>query len=273
MTSSTNVDCNYRISHWETLEGKYICVVQSSLNITLPDHALILTHNGKHTTFKQDNNIRGVFIDGKIVHYFPKGFEKQFKKIKAIRINRCNLKQIDKSDLRALVNLTYLNLFINDIEVLGKGLFQYNKNLKFIEISINKIAIIHPDVFDNLNNLRYLYIQYNKCIDVGVANSTALVQAVIKEANLSCQSSEPTSTLHPRITESTANDAIQNGENFNAELSEKLKNLSLKVEDIENKLFGITKLIEDLKLELKGKFEKFSQSVDYKAEEPKEKDL
>lgn len=119
--------------------------------------------------------------------YFPYDLEKFFPNLKTIVLQRGLLDKIQQRDLREHKFLEELNLANNDLEILQKDLFKYNRKLKSINLNNNRIGVIHPNVFDDLR-LDYLGMQGSQCIHGDYANPAAVERAKqeLKEKCRSC---------------------------------------------------------------------------------------
>ena len=81
------------------------------------------------------------------------------KSIKTLDLSQNNLNSIETFELN---NLTKLILSKNQLSCIKKILFKGLINLDYLMLDYNLIQIIEPDSFIDLNNLKYLYLDNNK---------------------------------------------------------------------------------------------------------------
>lgn len=150
------------------------------------DSAYVENVTGNHKNSNKTDDVIGLYIPSKIVYYFPRGFDKIFKNLKVIEISDCGLKVVHQSDLKPFSKLVELYLMSNQLEVLEKGLFDFNSNLELIFLRNNKISFIDFNVFDNLSKLKFLFLDINTCIDMKTENGLTDIQDVIRGAKTQC---------------------------------------------------------------------------------------
>lgn len=165
----------------------YGCGVLNTLSIASPDFRSISYINGTHKYDKNIQDVKAVFIKSKVVKYFPINLEQYFNDLEVIGIWFGRLKQIKQSDLEPFKNLKNLDLHYNDIEVLEKDLFKFNKELKAIFITHNRIRLVLPQDFENLQNLNYFVLHGNDCVDEGeIEGGRTAVVEIIKKVGEKC---------------------------------------------------------------------------------------
>jgi len=207
----------------------YYCYVQNSLNITSIDSAYVDQIAGSHLSSNKNDDVIGLFISNKVVHYFPQGLENIFKDLRTIEISDSGLKVVHQSDLKPFSKLTELSLNNNQLEVIESGLFDFNLNLGLINLKNNKISFIDSRVFDNLVKLRFLSLESNICIDMKTEIGLTDVQNIIKAAKDQCD--DPSySNLNLKIHKLETESKSLNSDN----LMDKLNNLE---DEIKNSKF------------------------------------
>jgi len=150
--SSTAIQlrCDYSQGGGDILsESEYFCDVKN-LNITTRNVKI----DGLLINYIRGYNIRGIEIIHLTCHYFPKGIENVFVSLLSILISHSHLKQITKSDLQPFTELKEFNLESNDLEVIEKDLFMYNKKLKEVWFDDNKLKHIDNMALEPLNQLQ-----------------------------------------------------------------------------------------------------------------------
>lgn len=132
------------------------------------------------------------------MNFFPTNLSEKFKNLIAIRIRSCQLKEIHQNDLKPFINLIYLNLDINPIEILEEGLFDFNLHLEVIWFENNKIRSIGQTTFDKLNVLRDLDLSENKCVSRRVSTKIGM-KSFLDSLKNSCFTPEATTTTMTTI--------------------------------------------------------------------------
>ncbi|KAL7011503.1 hypothetical protein ACKWTF_014291 [Chironomus riparius] len=137
-----------------------------------------------------NDDVTGLDVRTKTMHFFPKGLYKFFKNLKLIHIIFCELKEIHQSDLMPFTNLMFLYISSNDVEVIEEGLFDFNPNLELIYFYESNVIHIDPNVFDNLNKLIRFYFAPIPCISRNIENSRENVLEAIKVVKTKCSNFE-----------------------------------------------------------------------------------
>jgi hypothetical protein len=168
----------------------------------------------------------------------------------------------------------------NDIKVVEQGLFDYNPDLVLISLSNNMIQQIHPDVFNHLTKLSYLNLKSNYCIDRNADNTLKEIKEIMQVMGNLCPYTSTTTTEKEVLTtttsawlESTEEPTIdqfqlkiQNIESklekSNLESSEKYRNLTEKIEKVENALKNTDENIQNLKTEMIGAMQKILEKFE-----------
>ncbi|KAL7038174.1 hypothetical protein ACKWTF_009485 [Chironomus riparius] len=178
------------MTNYHVLGDAYTCQFKDALNITSPDSFFIFSSTGNHLDLKSYDDVLGLNAKNKKIQYFPKGLELIFKNLKAIDLQRNGLKELYQSDLKPIKGLVYLDLGVNDIEVLEDGVFDNNPHLEVISLYSNKIYQIDLHVFDSLSKLNYLVLDKNRCINKSARFDLSGVQEIIQNTKFMCQNSE-----------------------------------------------------------------------------------
>jgi hypothetical protein len=185
---SVELQCLYIYWTFEAVGSTYYCHNQNVLNIISSESAVITGAKGSLDGNKSNDDVHGFYAQNKTIDIFPRGLEKIFKNLKAIRISRGQMQEIHQSDLKPFPQLEHISLDYNNIQILNRELFNFNHNLKCISFEYNKISQIHQQVFDHLTKLSYLYLNNNECIDKTIKDNSAGVKELIKEIKFQCPS-------------------------------------------------------------------------------------
>jgi hypothetical protein len=186
-STSSVIKCRFNDDIFNLLRTIYRCEVDNDLEITTGDSAVISSVSGTHEDSKSNDDVEGFYAVRKTIQVFPKGLDKVFKNLKVIRMDDCELKEIHQSDLKVFPELIYFFAVDNQIEVIEKGLFDFNPKLEVVGFAYEKrITSIDPNVFDNLNSLIYLFLAKIPCVDQTASDSRKQVQEVIKIVKSNC---------------------------------------------------------------------------------------
>lgn len=112
-----------------------------------------------------DKVVNALLILEQNCEFFPSGVVKYFRDLEGIAVQKSNLKQITKYDLKAFYNLRSISLFGNKLKVIENELFRYNPKLELISLFNNQLQHIFSSAFENLVNLKVLYLNSNPCIN------------------------------------------------------------------------------------------------------------
>jgi Leucine-rich repeat (LRR) protein len=129
------------------------------LSVPTAETELTTVDHGSNTsayeviTFK-DTNIK----------FVPKGICKMFPALYTLRIHG-SLHDVNKPDLAQCPDLTYLDFYGNQIEVLPLDLFEGSLKLEIIVLANNPLKHIAQDIFANLEKLRIAILLESECID------------------------------------------------------------------------------------------------------------
>jgi len=249
-----SIECSYSTTYWITLKNFYYCSVNIDPSITTQESANITSISGNHLNGKTNSDVSGIYANSKTINYFPRGLETFFMNIKAIEIINCKLKEIHQDDLKPFPKLVEIWLYINSLEVLEEGLFDYNPDLEYIHFRNNKIVHIEPKIFDHLSKLSTLILSSNSCVSKNVENSTSEVKNLIQNVKSQCINSE-FSSLKEKLENLEKDSKTLNSEEFgeklatfektfNASKFAKFRPLNYKFEALKKPKFDTTKTLD-----------------------------
>ena len=119
----------------------------------------------EHSEDYSNNDVAGIWLRWKVMHYFAHNLTTFYPNIKAVSIMQSGLKEIQQSDMKTIPILEHLTLSANKIKKLDDGLFDYNPVLKYINLAYNQIYSIETNVFENMKSLQNLNLEGNTCIE------------------------------------------------------------------------------------------------------------
>ncbi|XP_070509762.1 uncharacterized protein [Chironomus tepperi] len=242
-TKSSHLECSYMSWTYDAVGNIYICSILNDLNILSIESAFIKTAIGDLSSSKSNDQVLGITETFNQIHFFPRGLNNVFKRLKLIEFKDCGLLEIHKTDLMPLTRLEYLNLDNNEIQVIEDELFDLNPSMRYISFKNNKIFEVHPEVFDHLTKLRYLIMERNRCINMYANDSPSQVKQVIQKIQQSCPSP---GNVNSRL--STSSDGA------------KLMRISIKLDNFGSDLRSCQNSILGLSRELAG-MERSSQAL------------
>lgn len=133
--------------------------------ITWTFYGEVLRVVGDHVEGKTSKDVDAISISSIELKRFPRLIGRFFPNLKAMTINSCGLKGIEKSDLLGLTSLTQLTLNGNEITELPNDLFHATPQLEAVSFYGNQIEFIGANIFDFLPHLTYANFKLNVNID------------------------------------------------------------------------------------------------------------
>lgn len=156
-------DCTYEITDWVILDKVYGCSTKI-VKIEKGDRWDALTKVSKnHLKGKKNEDVIALNIENGTLHKIPKGIEKTFPNLKALRISKVQLRSVDRDDLKAFPGLKVLCLWANELKTLDGNLLTYTPDLEFVNFGSNQIAHVGPNFFEPLTKLVAAYFEENTC--------------------------------------------------------------------------------------------------------------
>lgn len=179
------MQCNFMELKYNLAGFLYSCEVSSLDNQN--NNMSITGSTGNHTTNRNNENVKGIYIHNSDTKYIPRNLGYLFN-LTELLMQNTELIEIKSIDFNGMQDLQYLsfygnkltilpidvfktltklrivNLSHNQIEVLTKGLFDHNLNLDDIWIHFNTIKFIESGVFDRLLKLNYVNLDGNVCL-------------------------------------------------------------------------------------------------------------
>jgi len=174
------------MSSYATVGSVYKCEVSTNLDIKSPEDAVINAVSGTHLSGKTNDDVLAFHAYNKVIEYFPKGLERFFKNLKAIRMLNGKFKQISQSDIKPFPSLVYLDANSNNIEILEDGLFDNHPNMQLVWFGGNKIFHVGKNIFNNMNKITYLSFQSNPCIDMYTQGNSTAAKIIIESLKTKC---------------------------------------------------------------------------------------
>ncbi|KAG5668508.1 hypothetical protein PVAND_016447 [Polypedilum vanderplanki] len=187
LTQTFEINCNYnKDEEWTYLSTLYTCLVTNdSSDMTLSDRS-ISSITGLHVLNFTNADVQAIYVNSRIMNYFPKNLKKHFKILRAIGFHNTGMKMVKKEDLEPFgEQLESIRISGSDIEIIEEDLFKFNPNLRGIAMHRNKIKFIDGNSMKHLKFLNYLWLEDNDCIDKS-ANDHDSVKSVINEMRKKC---------------------------------------------------------------------------------------
>lgn len=127
-------------------------------------------------------------IKNMVMHYLPKGLNRQLPNLNQLTIKATGLKEIRRGDLEVFIVLRKLTISGNLIEELEKDLFIGNVHLERVILDKNRIRFIHPKVFIG-QQLNYIFLDSNWCTDLKAIDKSQ-VETMFKKPIEDCMKDE-----------------------------------------------------------------------------------
>jgi hypothetical protein len=153
-------------SEWNGIDV-YCCVITKltakEKKFTLPELDPAL-----HLDNRTNSDVTYLGINESEMHYLPQNLSSTFPNLLGLGINKVQLKEISKNDLKGLTSLTHLIVTNCDLQSLPSDLFVYARKLTFIEFSNNMIKHIGKHLLAplNLDNVNTIDLTDNPAISV-----------------------------------------------------------------------------------------------------------
>jgi len=162
------------------------------------------------------------------VNYIPVGLEMIFPDLKEIYLSECNLLRIDQETFKPFTELQALSIRGNlYLEVLERGLFDYNKKLKYLNLHQNNFMHIDADLVSGLSFLKYFELERVTCFNMTIRETS---MAPFKDKlKRKCQ--------NPVVLQQHGE--IVARQNFHRELENKFQNINEQLQD-ESKQMQLT---------------------------------
>jgi hypothetical protein len=146
-TSSQAVDiqCNYDTDDYDTVGFVYTCTVQVNVGIK-SQNVEIERIFGSHKSGMNNDDVLGLTAREKGMQFIPVNLAEKFKNLVALRVRLGRLKEVHRADFERWPGLRYLNMDLNDIEVLEEDLFSGNEMLEVIWFEGNRIKSVDGGV-------------------------------------------------------------------------------------------------------------------------------
>jgi len=107
--------------------------------------------------------------DVRNLNSIPSGIDKFFPNLIGILFIRCNILQVWQANFKPFPEIRCILLPQNQLEVLEKDLFEYNKKLEYLNFLVNNFKHIDAKILDNLHALTFINIT---CVGVQLASSS-----------------------------------------------------------------------------------------------------
>lgn len=121
--------------------------------------------------------------------YFPGNLHQKFPNLEVVILWNSRVKYVESFDLRGLMNLKFLRLNDNEIEILQSDLFLHNLQLMEIHLQNNKLKFIGAKLLFPLTRLKLANFTSNVCIDE-IADTPSAFESIRKSIEEQCGAPE-----------------------------------------------------------------------------------
>jgi hypothetical protein len=184
ISNSIKISCDFHISRrYHVLSEVYECRVENSLTVHSPNQRIEAV-SGMHFVNMSNDDVTGVRVSEKSVHFLPRGLEEFFANLELIYVGKSELREIHAGDLRPFSKLRNLDLGYNRLEIIERNLFEHNERLEVVVLRGNPLKHVHPTVFDNILRLKYLTV--SGCVDERVKDNRNGVLLLVEKMKDRC---------------------------------------------------------------------------------------
>jgi hypothetical protein len=187
------LNCTYHTHTWAGLGNIYWCDAKV-FQLNGGQVATGVTQN--HASGRSNNDVKLIHLSNQELDFVPRGINRHFKNIQALRMTSTNLKFISKFDLQQFPDLRHLRLGGNPIEEVESDLFSFTPRVHYIEFDYNKITNVGSNLFRNLSEIFTVHFVGNPCINESAGGGiAAIAQLSVKLA----QQCPPTASMIVRM--------------------------------------------------------------------------
>lgn len=186
VTSAIHIECRFYIKWWFDA-SLYTCNVISIDFSVDPTH--ILSYGGEHFVDKSSNDVKMVEFEGQYCFRFnlarmPRGFTNIFPNVIGLSFMECAFDTLN-NELDEYQNLKYFRVVVGQLWSIPRNIFASNLNLTHIDLDLNQIQYVESGLLDHLNNLVYANFDRNVCIQM-VAREREEIPGLIEALNSQC---------------------------------------------------------------------------------------
>ena len=206
-SNSEQLNCEFKNIIYFKFDTLYSCTVTKLKNED--NNKIITVTNGTHTLNKNDNDVKGIWLNGAGIEYFPSGLGLLFH-LTAFVVQNTQMVSLSSENFIGMKNLEYLGFYDtklsfvpsnafskltklkmitlsqNQIEELPFNVFANNLNLESIRLNGNKIKFLGSGIFDVLTKLNYVGLRDNLCLSKDY-NGTAEIMQLKNDIEINCK--------------------------------------------------------------------------------------
>ncbi len=189
-TLTFEVRCSFKTeTDWLAVNNVYYCDLDLPIESEKLKNDMVTSVTGCHLHSHYNRDVVGFRARNTSLQYFPKGLDQYFnaEKIEFIAIWASGLKEIHENDLSPFINVKAISFWNNELEVIERDLFKFNRQVEQIFLGRNKIRTVDGNVFDSLIKLRTLFMDLNVCIARQTRNDRRAVLKIIEEVKEKCK--------------------------------------------------------------------------------------
>lgn len=153
------VQCTFQEENLCVLKKSYSCLITYS---EIPENVNNSTFIGEHLEGKTNNDVN--FIEFKKCIFsskIPKDLTKVFPNLLGFEILNSNLKELSRSDIEQFKTLKMFCCTKTYLKYLPGDLFNGFENLEWIDLGINDLEIIEPNILNGLDKLKMVSFSKN----------------------------------------------------------------------------------------------------------------
>jgi len=215
--NALQIRCFYNRNQWyQQVRNSILCDVKF-LKSTTPWETF---EEAKINYSSTNSEVKCIAFFRMTVNYIPSGLEMIFPDLREIYIQESNVLRIDQLNFKPITELESLSIRANRyLEVLERGLFDYNKKLKYINLYYNNFKHIDADLVSGLSLLKFFELELVTCISMTISESS---MAPFKDkVKRKCQ--------NPVVLQ--RHDEIVARQNFHRELGKQIQNFKKQIQN------------------------------------------
>jgi len=157
-TIAIEIDCKF-----QNYDGWFVPIGEENSKSCLVEHIPtistweVVTRANKNE-FGNDK-VKTINFSNSSLNFIPAGIEKEFRNLVGIVFDKCDILRLRQADFKPFPKIRGIWLRRNShLEVLEKGLFDYNIKLEYINLFFNNFKHIDANLLDALNALTFINI-------------------------------------------------------------------------------------------------------------------
>lgn len=244
-TSALTFNCTYSYTSFSPINNKYTC---NTIPLDYEKNQTIVAMNGDNTIGRNSSHVEGFWIKNcALLDYFPQGISNFFPNLIALTLYQCGLITLSGHELEEHPKLEYFNAYNNRIVRIPGILFKPTSKMRYISFEYNQIQHVGDNLLERLMFLEYVYFSYNPCYNSYNSGSrSSSLTDVLGRLRMYCPDNKKDLEVSTGNAGKECSITEQNEffELLNAELSLRMEEMSLKLDEVSKENAVISELLE-----------------------------